>query len=781
MSQRATPKNIEVMKDANGCYHFDIGQVPMGITAARVFDENNRKMKGNWEMIRDEGKIQLIYDNACYALRSIVAANFVSFEDKVTQFLTDKCPDIEKVFSQLMNMDVQDYSVSHCEVKDVELSKDKDKDKDKDKGKGGNRNFKKIRTIRRRRIVFDKLKGRNMIVKGYIQQGKTNFILSSAINFLLQRKTSIIVCRNNNGDKDQTEERLKEYDQTLRDFLGYEFEDKQLIKHLSPNDKVSPNWFNGRDPRIIVVIANEAPLKKITDVIGSSKGKEYALFKDEDDFIDSLNTRVQAQLVKLMADAFCSFAVSATIIESSLKNDILSGNVILLSKPENYIGLERFNYNYLFHKQKLSVGKADCPFENDLNLTKYVDDFSKLDPIYVPLYDTDGKGDPEKCYHPQDTLLRVSTANEPNRRALWMVSKDHPDIAVMQYQSSCRTGKIGQVIAHIKDVTTPITLSNGCKSEIITKLHSDSKANYPGKFHLFKNASPSKVKEYLKKNGGVVKYPRIMTFSGNMAARCQSFGAADFSECMKNNTIGWHLTQMYLIASMNGDQPELMQTAGRLCIVARDHIPLQFYSHKDTCLAIIKSYWLQEELVACIRKVQSNSRAKDILKALKIAREKVPTGRSITKKLKFTPKTVSLSEDKAAGGWDISIYKATPPNPEFEEKEREEKYPVSDSDSDDFDSDSDSDSDDDEKNNIGIKITKPTGRHLKLYNLLVSLLSNRRGVWVPLAELRKHITGGKCKLQDRPENRNGIVVSTGLMWRQEGYMGGGGRIDYQYV
>ena len=58
-----------------------------------------------------------------------------------------------------------------------------------------------------------------------------------------------------------------------------------------------------------------------------------------------------------------------------------------------------------------------------------------------------------------------------------------------------------------------------------------------------------------------------MTLAGGMAARCQSFGSADFNDCLSNGTLAWHLTEMYMTVSAKMDQPEMMQTAGRLFVV----------------------------------------------------------------------------------------------------------------------------------------------------------------------------------------------------------------------
>jgi hypothetical protein len=137
-----------------------------------------------------------------------------------------------------------------------------------------------------------------------------------------------------------------------------------------------------------------------------------------------------------------------------------------------------------------------------------------------------------------------------------------------------------------------------------------------------------------------------------MAARCQSFGASDFNICLSDKKLAWHLTEMYLSVSTVMDQPELLQTAGRLCVVARDNIQPLMYASKDTCIDLIKAFQTQEELLERARNDQQKQCIGKIMESLPMYRKKVISGRSLTKKANYKLNLVSKKADAESGGWN---------------------------------------------------------------------------------------------------------------------------------
>jgi len=254
------------------------------------------------------------------------------------------------------------------------------------------------------------------------------------------------------------------------------------------------------------------------------------------------------------------------------------------------------------------------PIIDDVNLSEYLNDFSLREPYMVPAYNE---------YHPVDTLIRVSTSISPNKRLLCYLADRFPTIVSMFFSGG------GTIQLYIPNITTPIELCDGKKS--ILKPLTTEEGELPGLYHHFSCTSPSQVKQWLYENGGVSIYPRIITIAGQLASRCISYGASNFETCKRENKLWWHLTEMYLCTSVSMDQPELMQTAGRLCVATPkgDNIPLTLYVLEKVKNDLIKAYWLQEEL---IDRAQAQHRLSGtplwcLIQYVKINKKKIPSRR----------------------------------------------------------------------------------------------------------------------------------------------------------
>ena len=296
---------------------------------------------------------------------------------------------------------------------------------------------------------------------------------------------------------------------------------------------------------------------------------------------------------------------------------------------------------------------GDDIMTKDNNVIDYLDGFNEKKPHYVELYDDEkyGGGEQEirvECHHPVLSLLHVSITNSPNLQLLSHIQTGY-GYPVMYFMGG-GTGS-GCVYLSLLSEKNPITLSNGKKSKII-KNEKYADMIVKGEFHVFYGASPALVLEWLKNNGGVKLFPRIIILAGVLAGRCQSFGSADFNSCLSNKTLGWHLTEMYLSASKTMDQPELIQLAGRLCVVARDNIQPLLYATKRTCVDLIKSFQIQEELIDRSRKSDSINSIGKIMESLPIYTKKFVSERNLTKKSEFKLNLATEEEDRDAGGWN---------------------------------------------------------------------------------------------------------------------------------
>ena len=406
--------------------------------------------------------------------------------------------------------------------------------------------------------------------------------------------------------------------------------------------QISDGDFFAKSRNIYIEIGNASRIKKLFTKLKKIR-KEYVLFIDEVDFMDSENTKTAEELSKLKGEAYCVFGISATIMDPILKKE--DSNLIVLSKPENYRGIESFNIVILPNKNSVLTKKVSNPIEDDTNLQNYLQTFANRKPYFVPIYN--------EC-HPVDTLIRTSLAKDPNRIILSYIATHFPSIPCMFYSGG------GTIELYLPTITTPIELADGKKSKLQSLMSQDKNTEIDSRlFHYFTSTSPSFVKQWLYENGGVHTYTHIITIAGRLASRCISYGSSNFEQCKAENKLWWHLTEMYLSAASDTDQPELIQTAGRLCVATPrgDNIPLTLYATEEVQEDLIKAYWLQEELID--RANQEHNMGTDrslrqLIQDLPIFKGKIPTKkRSLTKKVEYELNQVPIQDD---GGYDISMY-----------------------------------------------------------------------------------------------------------------------------
>ena len=462
---------------------------------------------------------------------------------KILEFLNNKCNDIEKLVKLFQTDDTDIFNI-------------------------------------------ERFQNKKIVVKGFVQSGKTNFIITAAAFFkLIGNKDIVIITRNFTDDEIQLQSRINQF---------------VIDMKQSTIDSQGKYFIN---------IGNASSLRRLNNQL---KGKEYILFVDEVDFIDNTGTLTNLQLEKIKNKSYCFFGISATVMDPLLKVELNDTKLIVLSKPENYRGIESFIVKIIPNKNTILTRTRADPIIDDPNLYNYLNEFSLRTPYMVPLYNE---------YHPVDTLIRVSTAISPNRRLLCYLAERFPSIVSMFFSGG------GTIELYIPNITNSIELCDGKKS-ILQKLTTEE-GELPGVYHRFSCTSPSQIKQWLYENGGVSTYPRIITLAGQLASRCISYGASNFEICKRENKLWWHLTEMYLCASESMDQPELMQTAGRLCVATPngDNIPLTLYVQEKVKNDLIKSYWLQEEL---IDRAQEHHRLNGnplwcLIQYVKINKKKIPS------------------------------------------------------------------------------------------------------------------------------------------------------------
>lgn len=437
-----------------------------------------------------------------------------------------------------------------------------------------------------------------LIIKGYVQSGKTSFMLCSSLKYMFgpSSMSSIIVLRNAVGDSTQINARIRDMKANIIDYLraknvNYEV-DIIVLGDSVPSDEFD-SAMTGAFPRIFVVLGNGSQLRRVNTMMKKVTNPNYALFIDEADSNDTGDNRRIDEMSLLKEGASRMFYISATILEIGLREDNSDENIYMLQDVPHYMGIEKLTHRPLEFPAESNNRKDDDPTINDPNMGSFVSMFEKLEPHQVEFLETS---------HPQHCLITCGTVILPQQKLFKFIS-DH-NIAVLLYNGD------GIDLYHRSLDGENVAIKSGGGRT----LSSDSCKWRPGAHSFGQAISIANVLQWLKDNGGVERFPRIITISGKLAGRGISFVSDDYGKYLGSfvdNTppkwIGWRLTSMYYVPSKNTSQPNMMQCVGRVCCVVRDNIQTFLYANDEVLVDIRKAYWSQEELVARSRQLQEGN------------------------------------------------------------------------------------------------------------------------------------------------------------------------------
>jgi hypothetical protein len=466
---------------------------------------------------------------------------------------------------------------------------------------------------------------KTFLIKGFMQSKKTWAIIATALYYYQVYNTTVfIITENKLSALEQLSNRINEEFNKYKKFIKTKNID-DVFKILCgkrgkyTNENELTQAMNKVKPRIYFCMRSKTDIQPINNIL-ENLNKNYVIIQDESDAIDTNTTcDAQAELDKLKENAKTIFHVTATALTTLMKDDIDKGHVVVMKKPENYKDLPTFNFVNLDNESNPSSGKADNPFENDPNLEDYIRKLSKKES-----YEVDFWGGQK---HPVISLIRVGMTVEPQLKIAKYIHKNYKNIVTITYNG------------------TGITMRGSSlpdKSVIVE----GEKSHYYRNVHNFSELHIGNVISYLQNN---IQTDIIVILAGKMADRGITFGNSSYKECVEKKQVPWHLTEMYYLASKTTEQPNLLQTVGRLCGCHLDNIPLTLYS--NVCNDIIKAYHAQEELIERARKARFETNIiKDIIPEISMNKDKCSSRR-------FTTSSVycrinKVDDDSKDGGWD---------------------------------------------------------------------------------------------------------------------------------
>ena len=481
------------------------------------------------------------------------------------------------------------------------------------------------------------------LCKGETQSKKSWAMTSIALYYLLHyRISTFIIVQNSRDAGSQLEERIRRVFSEYVDYIDEEnlrdrFDELFAVLDVSRGKTVSENdvrkSMDGRRPRIFICLRNSTDIIPVNTVINNMITKRYALIIDESDETDSgVKSKTQTALNTLKDNASIVWDVTATPLTNIFKDPIDKGHVFVLTPPRHYKSLPMINFKQLPYNATFCNNIADNPFVMDPNLKKYIQDLAKTHPYNCTYYGGDK--------HPVYSLIRLGNTIAPHKKAAAYTYKKYGDrIVAITYNGSGD----GITMRGKNLPTTPISIPG-------TRLVSTIKngVHHIGGTHI------GKIITWLYNNGGVQKFPRIAVFAGAKANRGISFGADNYSDCMAQRKICWHLTEMYFIAAKGMTIANLLQ-AIRLTGVFADSIPLTCYS--NVCKDICDAYHSQEEWIERSRKMRlrtNRNKMCEVMADTPMAKDKIVKGRKYTAAgVKCRLKKVK--DDGIHGGWDWQI------------------------------------------------------------------------------------------------------------------------------
>lgn len=384
--------------------------------------------------------------------------NIDSKRSEYINTLYNICPDLKKIFLDF-TLNVLSPFIIEKIIKSIKRNeKYKKREIDIPKYK----NNKKIDEIN---DIIKHLKGRFLTIKGYVQSGKTNFIICASILCLLSGYSVAIILRDYKVDQEQIHVRILEFMKKINSSFS-----------VTKSGKINKS----SQPSIYLALGNANSINKVYEHMKENTDK-YILMIDEVDYVDSsTNTLKNSKINIIKENAHCIFGISATIMDPIGKTLVTPKDLILLTPQENYKGIpDIFMINVPDECKFTSKIDSDL-FETDCDLYNFIKDFDKSH-SFTNLEWT----------HPNICLIRNCTAKRPYINVQERISKEFPDLTTIVYNGNgiiCKKG------------------DNNIKSK----------------------GTISDMLQTLKDNDGLVNHKRIIIFAGNLAGRSISFVSRDY-------------------------------------------------------------------------------------------------------------------------------------------------------------------------------------------------------------------------------------------------------------
>ena len=432
----------------------------------------------------------------------------------------------------------------------------------------------------------------NFMIKGPVQSGKTKTLLAHALASTVCGVRNVFIVRNISEDKCQLINAMERYTMAHQKYVRDECFQEGVSLKCVDIDSIG-SWINPRNEvRNIVLLANGSQLSKFLE---ETREMKYNIFVDEaDQMVESAVSKEVAkslseQLKKLYANANKTFSISATTFALQFKEDFIAmDNTLFVNTPSNYHGVD-----YLIH-QEVVFSKVEG--ENDVVKAHpgLIEAISTINKKSKPLSGAGLKGP-----HPHILLAKVS-----------MKKDDHTCIVDHIYNVKKTQKKWATIIFNGEGVEIG---HHSLKPEEMMIDTVEGKLR-KGCCYTFKGLGIQKALSFLKKNGGVERFSKVLIASGKMADRGINFVSDDYE---------WSITDQYLYTAKTTTGASTIQ-ALRILGCHNDNMNRTLWCSKDTYENIQKYHTLDQSLIEAGKKQNGGMSWDKFCESVKVQQKRMP-------------------------------------------------------------------------------------------------------------------------------------------------------------
>jgi hypothetical protein len=470
-----------------------------------------------------------------------------------------------------------------------------------------------------------------ILIKGAVQSGKSALIRGIASVLLSYGITPVLILRDFKGDYFQMKDGIMSFNKKYEECFGTD--DKLgTIPILYAGDKKMKEMskaLKGTTPKMIACLCNHSQISIVNSIL-NDQSMNVAVIVDEIDSVNYVNeplSKTGQELRELFENCGTKFGITATVFNVVCNEDSLLSEKVFVMGEQSVYGTYKGVLNIIF---KELPSPSSSPIKGPSHRS---DNQFEMDPNIIPFYK----------YLGGEGMFRQDMYN---------MDDDHPVIVLHKTTNLvCQHMNLLTEFMrndHLKWNWTAIVYNgNGITlySPLLSEPILDVERSMDG-FYEFNDVSLQDILQYLKDNGGARRFSYICVVSGILAGRGINFVSRDKQ---------WHLTHQYYIPSSTAKCADLLQGM-RLCGVYRDPIPLTCHVPYKVKKDIIKSYYLQEDIVSRLSNRGVNELVVDTLKKEVFHKEKFPKGRSYTSGGEKSRVRLTKTRDDEDGGMDLTLF-----------------------------------------------------------------------------------------------------------------------------